>query len=161
MMETWKDIKGYDGLYQVSNLGRVYGLTANKVVKPHLNNSGYLRVDLYKGGKGKRFFVHRLVAETYIPNPNNYPQINHKDENKTNNQVTNLEFCDEKYNNNYGTGQQRSAEKHKKAVFCAELKRSFKSITEASRKTGICLQSISMCCCGKYKTAGNFHWRFE
>ena len=160
-MEIWKDIKGYEGLYQVSNLGRVYGLTAHKLVKPHLNNKGYLKVDLYKSGKGRRFFVHRLVAETYIPNPNNYPQVNHKDESKLNNCANNLEFCDGKYNINYGTGHERTTEKVRKAVFCIEMNRSFNSITEASEETGICIQSISMCCCGKYKTAGNLHWRFE
>ena len=160
-MEIWKAVKGYEGLYEVSNLGNVRGLTANKVLKPHRNNHGYMKVDLYKNGNRKRFLVHRIVAETYIPNPKNYTQVNHKDENKTNNCVANLEFCDRKYNSNYGTAQERSAEKHKKAVFCNELNKSFKSITEAARYTGICLQSISMCCRGKYATAGDFHWRFE
>ena len=159
-MELWKDIKGYEGLYQVSNLGRVYSLTSKKVIKPHYNNSGYLKIDLYKDGNGKRFLVHRLVAETYLPNPNNYPQVNHKDENKTNNCVSNLEFCDRKYNIRYGTGHDRAAEKVKKAVFCIELNKVFKSITEASEVMGICLQCISSCCRGKNKTAGGYRWRY-
>lgn len=161
LIEIWRDIKGYGGLYMVSNLGRVYGLKSDKVVKTYRNNKGYLKVDLYKDGKCKKCFVHRLVAETFIPNPNSYPQVNHKDENKENNCANNLEYCDNKYNINYGTGHDRAADKAKKSVFCIELNEVFNSITEASKGTGICLQSISMCCRGNYKTAGGYHWRFE
>jgi hypothetical protein len=161
LIELWRDIKGYEGLYEVSNFGRVYGIKSGKIVKPYLNNRGYLKVDLYKGGKYKKVFVHRIVAETFLPNPNHYPQVNHKDEDKTNNFIYNLEFCDCRYNIDYGTGHDRAAEKSKKAVFCIELNKTFKSITEASRDTGICLQSISMCCRGNYKTAGGYHWGFE
>ena len=160
MMEIWKDIRGYEGLYQVSDMGRVFGLTSNKFVKPYLNNNGYLKIDLYKNGKCKHFYVHRLVAEAYLINLNNYPQVNHKDEIKTNNCVGNLEFCDSKYNINYGTGHERAADKVKKSVFCIELNKVFRSITEASKETGICLQSISVCCLGKRKTAGQMHWRY-
>lgn len=159
-MEIWKDIKGYEGYYQVSNLGRVYSLKSNKLIRPHRNNKGYLKIHLYKKGDVKRCLVHRLVAEAYLSNPNNYPQVNHKDENKTNNCVSNLEFCDCKYNICYGTGHDRAAEKIKKAVFCIELKKVFKSITEASEETGVCLQSISLCCHGKRKTAGGYIWVF-
>lgn len=160
LIELWRDIKGYCGLYEVSNFGRIYGIKSQKIVHPYLNNRGYLKVDLYKDGKCKKVFVHRIVAETFLPNPNKYPQVNHKDEDKTNNNMFNLEFCDCKYNIGYGTGHDRAAEKSKKAVFCIELNKSFKSITEASEATGICIQSISMCCRGNYKTAGRMHWRF-
>jgi hypothetical protein len=161
MMEVWRDIKGYCGLYKVSNLGRIYGRKSGKFLKPHLNNKGYLKIDLYKDGRCKKVFVHRIVAETFLPNPHNYPQVNHKDEDKTNNCVSNLEFCDCKYNIGYGTGHDRAAAKVKKAVFCVELDKGFESITKASKATGICLQSISMCCLGNHKTAGGLHWRFE
>lgn len=161
LREIWRSIKGYGGSYQVSNLGRVYSNNAHKIIHPYRNNKGYLKIDLYKDGECKKFFVHRLVAETYIPNPNGYPQVNHKDEDKENNCASNLEYCDSKYNVNYGTGHDRAADKVKKSVFCIELNKGFRSITEASKKTGICLQSISMCCLGKYKTAGRMHWRFE
>lgn len=161
LREIWRDVKGYGGLYQVSIFGKVYSKKANKIIQPYRNNKGYLKIDLYKDGKCEKFFVHRLVAETYIPNPNGYPQVNHKDENKENNRVSNLEYCDSKYNINYGTGHDRAAEKAKKSVFCIELNKSFKSITEASKATRVCLQSISMCCRGRYNTAGGYHWRFE
>lgn len=161
MLEIWRDIKGYEGLYEVSNFGRVYGIESRKIVHPYLNNRGYLKVDLYKGGKRKKVFVHRCVADAFIPNPSNYPEVNHKDEDKTNNIVFNLEFCDRKYNINYGKGHERVTEKVRKSVFCIELSKEYKSITDASQATGICLQSISMCCRGKYKTAGGYHWRFQ
>lgn len=101
MIEIWKDIKGYEGLYQISNCGNVKSLKTNKNL--YLSDSkGYQRVGLYKG-KRIMYAVHRLVAETFIPNPNNYPCVNHKDYNKKNNNVTNLEWCNHKYNNNYGS----------------------------------------------------------
>ena len=106
--QVWKDIKGYEGLYQVSNTGKArsmnYRNTGNvRRLKPSVNKDGYLQVGLYKEGKYYRYLVHRLVALTFIPNPNNLPQVNHKDENKANNTVWNLEWCDAKYNSNYGT----------------------------------------------------------
>lgn len=108
--EIWKDIKGYEGLYQVSNWGRIWSSRKQRYMKPY-DNKGYLRVDLIaKNGKRKQEFVHRLVALTFIDNPENYTIVNHKDENKTNNCVENLEWCSREYNNNYGTRNQRIAE---------------------------------------------------
>lgn len=105
--QFWKDIPGYEGLYQVSNTGRVRSLNYNgtrktKVLKQGTNKDGYKRIKLYKDGKFKVYLVHRLVALAFIPNPNNYPIINHKDENRWNNNVDNLEWCTYKYNSNYG-----------------------------------------------------------
>lgn len=160
MNEIWRDIKGYGGLYLISNYGRVYSNNSYKFIRPYFNNKGYLKVDLYKDGNRKKLFIHRLVAETFISNPDNLPQVNHKDEDKTNNKVNNLEYCVCKYNVGYGTGHERATEKVRKSVFCIELNKGFKSITEAANATGICLQSISMCCLGKYKTAGRMHWRW-
>ena len=113
-MEIWKDVVYFEGLYQVSNLGRVKSLNYSrtgreKVLKPSKTN-GYLQVYLYKEGKSKRFSIHRLVAFAFIPNPNNLPIVNHKDEDKSNNCVDNLEWCTVAYNNNYGTKNQRQAE---------------------------------------------------
>ena len=125
-MEEWRDIKGYEGAYQVSSYGRIRSLdriverkTGNykhkgRILKQNDDTHGYLKVNLTKHDKKKTFKVHRLVAQAFIPNPNNYTVINHKDENKTNNKVENLEWCTSKYNNNYGTIQKRHSETKKK-----------------------------------------------
>lgn len=108
--ELWRDIPYYEGLYQISNYGRVRSFHKNKTKykTQRTNNRGYLVVQLYKNGKMKNEYVHRLVALTFIPNPNHFPQVNHKDEDKQNNYVENLEWCTAKYNNNYGTARQRT-----------------------------------------------------
>ena len=113
MKEIFKDIEEYEGLYQISNLGRVKSLKYGKerILKPAKDKKGYLYVCLYKQGKMKIYRVHRLVAQAFIPNPNNLPQVNHKDEDKTNNASSNLEFCDAKYNNNYGNHNKKMGEK--------------------------------------------------
>lgn len=110
--EVWKDVAGYEGLYQVSNRGNVYSVErknlrgrkcGGRTLKTSRDKIGYLRVNLYKDGRRKNVTVHRLVANAFLPNPNNYPEINHRDEDKTNNCVENLEWCTRKYNVNYGT----------------------------------------------------------
>lgn len=132
MEEVWKPIKGYEELYEVSNMGRVRSLTHTKTVrrgeltyevemkgktlKPSARRHGYLGVMLYgKGGHPTRGFksvsVHTLVATAFVENPHGYKEVNHKDEDKTNNRADNLEWCDRKYNTNYGTCQQRRSEK--------------------------------------------------
>lgn len=107
--EIWKDIEGYEGLYQVSNKGRVKSFHSGegKIMKPGTHPLGYKSVTLFKDKKGKVAKVHRLVAQAFIPNPENLPVINHKDENPSNNNVENLEWCTQKYNLNYGTCQER------------------------------------------------------
>lgn len=108
-MEIWKDIKGYEGLYQISNYGRVKSLPrmmknrkCEEIIKaPSVLPKGYLKVSLCKNGKIKYFFIHRLVAEAFIPNPNNFPCVNHKDCNPRNNEVSNLEWISYKENNSY------------------------------------------------------------
>lgn len=118
MLEEWRDIEGYEGLYQVSNLGRVKSLKSQYgyrkiILKPRKNKYGYFHLQLHNKGNIKDCTIHRLVAQAFIPNPNNYPQINHKDENKLNNNVSNLEWCTAKYNTNYGTRNQRSSKSNK------------------------------------------------
>ena len=100
-MEEWKNIIGYEGLYEVSNIGNVRNVRRNTLLKLS-KNQGYIQVHLYKNGIRTGLKVHRLVAEAFIPNADNLPQVNHKDEDKTNNSVDNLEWCDHKYNVNYG-----------------------------------------------------------
>lgn len=116
MDEIWKDISGYEGLYQVSNLGRVRSLNYNhtgeiKLLKQGTYKKGHKCVSLFKNKKGKTYSVHRLVAIAFIPNPNNLPIINHKDEDPSNNNVNNLEWCTVAYNNTYGTARKRAGEK--------------------------------------------------
>lgn len=180
-MEQWKDIKGYEGLYQVSNLGRVKSLErykknngntetliGEKILKQSINNKGYCRIHLCKDAHKKAFSVHRLVAEAFIPNPYNIspyikPEINHKDEDKTNNNADNLEWCDSKYNNNYGNHNIKvSVAKGRKVQaydLDGNLVMEFHSISEAQRQTGIAQQCISFCLAGKYKQAGGYVWK--
>ncbi len=122
--EVWKDIKGYEGLYQVSSLGRVKSLSRVVVKSNGRNNSvkgrilksyscrGYRYVDICKNGIYKKCKIHRLVAEAFLPNPDNLPQVNHKDETLDNNKVENLEWCTPKYNINYGTAKERMRDSH-------------------------------------------------
>ena len=119
-MEEWKSISGYEGLYEVSSYGRVKrlkisyirknGIMVHKpelILKPNYFSGGYFRVGMYKNKTFKYYLIHRLVAQAFLPNPDNLPEVNHKDEDKSNNRVDNLEWCDHKYNMNYGTLQQR------------------------------------------------------
>lgn len=122
--EIWKDIPGYEGSYQVSNYGRVKRLehiTPNNIRLPEKistqfkNQNGYMMVILSKNGEGKQFVVHRLVAQAFLPNPNNLPFVNHKDESRIHNNVENLEWCTAKYNSNYGTIKDRKSKNMTKA----------------------------------------------
>lgn len=117
--QCWKEIPGYEGLYQVSNTGRVRSLNYNgtgktKVLKQTTNKDRYKKVTLFKKGKCKTWRVHRLVALAFIPNPNNYPIINHKDENPSNNYYKNLEWCTYSYNTNYGNCRKKMSEAMKR-----------------------------------------------
>lgn len=176
MKEIWKDIKDYEKRYQVSNLGRFRSLLKwdlnNRKYKPNIqiiktrkDKDGYNIIDLHKNNKSKTFKAHRLVAETFIANPNNYPQINHKNEVKDDNRVENLEWCSNKYNARYGTKIQRTAEKHKKSVLMFDLEENFikeyNSLTEASIDNNCLITNISSCCRGKQKTSYGYIWKFK
>lgn len=167
MIEKWKCIKGYElyPIYQVSNYGRVKRLNSNehKILKPFYKQ-GYLYIGLCKDGKQKQFRLHRLVAEAFIPNPNNLPEVNHKDEDKTNNRADNLEWCTSKENTNYGSRNSKISTALTKAVIGYNdrgFEKRFNSMTEAS----ICVSRsspshIGDCCRGKRKTSGGLKWRF-
>lgn len=167
MKEVWKDIEGYEGKYQVSNFGNVMSLNYNHTGKKRLmklrkNRYGYLEVHLYKDGKVKWYKVHRLVAQAFLANPNNLSQVNHKDQNKENNIVSNLEFCSPEYNVNYGDRNERASEKQCKPIFGVDkvsgLIVEYKSAKEAGKVLGINPANITACCKGKRKSAGNFYW---
>ena len=163
MEEIWKDVVGYEGLYEVSNLGRIR--RNGKILKPQKTRDGYLRVHLSKNGIAKHGKVHRLVALAFLPNPQNLPQINHKDEDKTNNAVNNLEWCSEEYNANYGTRNERVAEKNSKPVLQFDLQgnfiREWSNARKIEEELGIHYSSISVCCSGIQNTAGGYVWRFK
>ena len=152
MIEIFKDIEGYED-YQISNLGNVKSLRfgKEKILKPVKDGKKYLCVVLYKQGKHKMCKVHRLVAQAFIPNPNNYQQVNHKDEDKTNNQVNNLEWCDCQYNIDYSQSKQ---------VMCLETGKIYPSTMEVHRQLGFSQGYISLACNGKHKTAYGFHWKY-
>ena len=151
-----KDIKGYEGLYAVTSCGKVWSYKRKKFLKPRDTGKGYLQVDLCKDGKKKECLIHRLLAEVYIPNPENKPCINHKDENKSNNVLQNLEWVTHKENNNYGTHN----EKIRKKVQCIETQKIYNSVTEAAKAVDIVCSGISDCLKGKHNTAGGYHWAY-
>ena len=163
--EIWKDVPGYPD-YQVSNIGRVKRIRnigrngLIRILKPIKFNNGYLVVNLL----GKRFGIHRLVAMAFLQNPKHFTEINHKNEDKTDNRVENLEYCSRLYNNNYGTRNKRVSESLSKSVLQYSidgvLLNQFYGIHEASRQTGICTQNIHSVILGKRKTAGGFIWKY-
>lgn len=156
-----KDVIGYEGLYIVTSCGKVWSYRSEKFLKPRKRKDGYLQVGLYKDGEKKIYLVHRLVQEAYLPNLEGLPQVNHKDENKENNALPNLEWCDQKYNTNYGSRTKKAAKSCGKLVYCEELNKTFESASAAARDLGLNQSSISQCCTGKRKTCGNYHWRFQ
>ncbi len=173
MEEKWKDIKKYQGLYQVSNFGNIkslpkkhkinngsYYITKERLLSKTKNKQGYLVVNILK----KVELVHRLVAEAFIPNPDNLPQVNHKDENKTNNNVNNLEWCTSKYNSNYGTCIERMRNKKSKKVAQYDLNGNFikewNSLAEVERKLNIKTANLCSCCKERYKQTGGFVWKY-
>ena len=160
------DIPGYEGRYRISRDGVVYNAVRHSVLKQQTYN-GYRYVTLYSGTKnsGKLFRVHRLVALTYIPNPDNLPQVNYKDENKQNNSVDNLEWCTAKYNTNYGDAIEkrlvnRTGKCQRKPVRCIETGKVYASTSHAERETGISARAIRWCAKGVHKTSGKLHWKY-
>ena len=173
MEEIWLPIKGFECLYEVSSFGRVRNLNykrtgQTRVLSPY-ENKGYLQVDLCKNGKRKSYSVHRLVAEAFLPNWFDEPQVNHRDENKHNNHIDNLEWCTATYNNNYGTHNERVSSKNtngkqSKQVLqftkTGELVREWPSTKEAGRK-GFNSGHIVSCCLGERKSHKSFIWRYK
>ena len=174
MNEIWKDIEGYNGRYKISSFGRVMSMWQSnqykthigkpKIVKPAEHRQGYLYVYLTNNGEKTKHYVHRLVAEAFIPNPDNLPQVNHKSEVKTENFVENLEWCDGKYNSNYGTRIERHRELVSKPVIQTTLDgkfvRKFASATEAEKECGYDSAYISQACHGHRPSAYGYKFHF-
>lgn len=179
MQEIWKDIPGYEGYYQISNTGRVKSLSRKinynhpkfskrsmeeKILSPKITN-GYLGINLYINKKRRSFLIHRLVAEAFIPNPLNLPQVNHKDENKFNNSVNNLEWCTLEYNLLYGTGAKRSLESRTRPVLKFSLDgiflEKYPNQSIAAAKNNANQANISKCCNGHIKSCKGFVWKYE
>ena len=185
MVEVWKDVPGYEGYYAVSNLGRVKSLErtiqndgnlgqnklskySERIMKPGKRKKGYLGINLTRNCKTRAFLVHRLVAEAFIPNPQNLPFINHKDENKQNNRVENLEWCTNKYNVNYGSWKEKQSIAHINQKYSSKpvvqldknnvVVATYPSIAEAERQTAV--KHISCVVRGVRKSAGGYFWRF-
>ena len=173
--EQWRPVVGFEGLYEISNLGRVKSLGNNKsrkekVLKPGMTKDGYLFVILCRNGKGKTFKVHRLVAIAFLPNPKGLPEVNHLNEDKTNNVVTNIEWTSRWDNMHYGSLYERMAASRSKTVEASKfpdfrtIELRFDSTKEANRN-GYNSGAVSACCRGCYHYEGNnkykgLYWRF-
>lgn len=171
MQESWKDIKEFEGIYKISNLGRVKSLRTynsfkktyyyrEKILKGKIDTNGYVMVCLCKD-KQKYVRVHRLVAEAFIPNPYNYPIINHKDENKQNNCVDNLEWCSYLYNNTYGTKNNKISKSVMQYDLDGNFIKEYKSIMEASRQLKINHSGIVQALKRKSKKAYGYIWEYK
>lgn len=178
--EVWKDILGYENVYQVSNLGRIkslereefmtrnncYKVRKEKVLKPNIDKRGYEKVRLYKNGKGKSIFVHRLVAIAFIENPNKYPIINHIDEVPLNNHVSNLEWCTHSYNSTYKGAEERKLTNTWKKVQSTNVKtgeiKLYRSASDAERESDgyFKRRSISRVCSGERPIHKGHRWEF-
>lgn len=176
MTEEWRDIYGYEGCYQISNVGRVKNLKRavqnrscmaikrERIMKLSVDKDGYYKVCLCKNNIKQTRFVHRLVATAFIQNPNQYPVINHKDENKKNNNPNNLEWCDVKYNTNYKNMPHRRANNLRKAVIQytkdMQLVNTWTCRSEIEKVLNVSGGDITMCCLGRRKTAYGFIWKY-
>jgi len=186
--EIWKPVKDYEGIYEVSSLGRVRsldrilpnytskGISGTKIIKGRVlkshksTTSNYYYVHLRGNGASKEVSVHRLVAKAFVPNPNNLPQVNHIDENPANNRFGNLEWCTAKYNINYGTRSKRVSEtrisRASKGRAVTQYSKdwqfikTYRSISIASRAVGVRDSGIIRCCKGVINIAGGYHWRY-
>lgn len=163
MQETWKPIAGYEGLYEVSDLGRVRSLNYKhtgevRVMEPTKEGSGYLQLRLCKNNKRKHFLVHRLVALAFIPNPNNLQQVNHLNEDKTDNRVMNLEWVSAKENCNHGTRNERLSISVVQLTLDYQFVKKWIGMREVERYEGFSSRNINKCCLHKRSTTAGYRW---
>lgn len=162
--EIWKDVKGFEGLYQVSSFGMVKSLPKNgrkaKILVPIKDRGGYYYTHLCKNGKCAAYKMHRLVALTFLPNPHSFQTVNHVDGDKTNNRVNNLEWCSLHYNLWHERNILKITGRVPKKVLCVETGEIFNTAKDAANNVKVCKQMISFACCGRRKTAGGYHWRY-
>ena len=163
--EVWDPVKGYEGLYAASSMGKVKNLITGKILKQRKDSHGYLRVDLYKDGKGKTHYVHRLVAEAFLNPVAGKDFVNHLDEVKTSNHYSNLEYCTHKENVNWGTRNERMAKVKSKPVQGINPKTGkvvveFPSTMEAGRN-GFDQGNVAACCRGERKSHKSLIWRYK
>ena len=165
MKEIWKDIKDYEGLYQVSNLGRVKSSYTNRGLTGYKDTCGYLLVGLYKNNIRSSKKIHRLVAQAFIPNPDNKSQVNHIDEDKTNNNVSNLEWVTAKENLNHGTRTERMSKTQSIPIIATNIKtgesKEFYGLRECSRQVGLHPQNISAVLKGRLKQTGGYTFKYK
>lgn len=164
-MATYEDIKGYEGIYQVSPEGIVFSITNQRAKSIEISKNGYVRVNLFKNGKGKHHLVHRLVADAFIPNPHNYEFVNHKDGNKQNNDISNLEWCDASFNMKHAYENKLIKMRTTKVIQYSKNFEEIKvwdSIAEASKELGINHANIVTVCRQNTnrKYAGGYIWRY-
>ena len=188
--ETWKDIRGYEGYYQVSNKGRIRSLNRTivdsrgikfnkkgKLLSTHKGENGYVYVSLKKNNKTRTFTVHRLVAIYFVPNLLNLPIVNHKDEDKENNKAENLEWCTYEYNNSYGTKIARGMENRDNSYIAARNKKVLSkkvfqydfddnlikiwASTRECQRNGFSQSCVAACCRGEYKQHKGYKWSYE
>lgn len=174
-MKEWKPVVGYEDYYLVSNEGDVFSIRSNHLLKVTTQSNGYKRVELNVNGKATKESIHRLVAKAFIPNPNDYPIINHKDENPSNNHADNLEWCTYKYNTNYGNCISRMVANKEykygadnprsKTVYQFDLEGNlidmFSSTYDAARFYDIDAKSIAKCCTGGLKQYAGYGWSYD
>ena len=173
IMETWKSIKGYEGLYEINILGVVKSLKRNIIKKPLLDR-GYLKYYLYNGSKYRYEYAHRLIAIAFIPNPNDYPVINHKNGDRSDNRIDNIEWCTQSWNIEHGykiLGRKcyLLGKKGIKSIFSVKVSqyslngvylKTWDCIADAERELNMPRGKIGMCCVGSRKTTGGFTWKY-
>lgn len=168
-IEIWSSINGYEGLYEVSSFGRVRSIKKGReyILKQYITKQGYMNTILWKGNKMKNFRTHRLVAASFIPNYKNMPYVNHKDENRTNNNYLNLEWCTPKYNSNYGTSRKKCSINNGcnrpvlQLDFEGNVINEFYNISYAAKHTGVSQVLIAQCCRCEKVRGGDYLWCYK